>query len=71
MFCPDERQAVPRDVWLRLTCDGDHPGGCPGRTFRQYGYIAQRQAAMAAGWKITAGGQVYGPCCSGKAPTED
>lgn len=64
IFSVDETKQPPQDVWLELTCDGDH-GFMPATsaTFSQYGYITQRKAATAAGWRFTVDGKNFGPCC--------
>jgi hypothetical protein len=64
-----------RDVVLELACDVDHGGDlfaapmAPAVFDDPAGFVAQRAAAMAAGWleSYRAGVRVFlGPCCSGK-----
>jgi hypothetical protein len=54
------RMFSPADgiCWLTLECDGANCG--KSATFQQYGYIAQRKAANAAGWKWSGAGKVFG-----------
>lgn len=61
---PDEGP-TPRPTALILKCDGDHGMFSVVSEFHQYGYIAQRRSATAAGWRVTGDGKVYGPCCNG------
>lgn len=64
MYCPDESEPAPKRVWLELTCDR---AGCPSvLTLMQDGYVAQRRAAVRAGWKFAADSNIYGPCCAAK-----
>lgn len=72
IFCPDEDQAVPRDVVLELACDGEH-GLFPPAPARFAGPGWLNDYAMTAGWKTTFrdGERVWlGPCCSGKVSRE-
>lgn len=66
----------PRPVFLRVTCNGDHePSARPVAVFSADGldgYIAQRSAAVRAGWRFSGDGNTYGPCCKRvKAVKED
>jgi hypothetical protein len=72
--CPDDKAKPPRAVHLILTCDGRH-GAFEGerltQTFIENGYIAQRRAAMEAGWTITGVGLVICPRCKGRDGKDD
>lgn len=72
LHCPDEAAPVPKPVQLILTCDGSH-GLLEGfrAVFEQDGYIANRKAASAAGWRFAGDGKVFGPCCSKRKVAEE
>ena len=72
IFCPYPDEPVPRTVRLELRCDGVDHGLFPCPAFvSDERYPAARSAAGRQGWKISAVGQVFGPCCSGKVRESD
>lgn len=69
MFSPEEHrvgklkpgETIP--VHIELVCDGKHAGAKPTQLFTDQGYIAQRRAACAAGWRFSdTNGKIY---CAG------
>lgn len=72
IYAIDETAQPPVQVVLRLCCDGDHGFLQPTiSVFAEPNYVEQRTAASRAGWKVSADGHVFGPCCSGKRAIDE